>query len=45
MKDNELLRKLKDPDKICLFSTGTDEHGMKVQQAAQKAGLVIYLRM
>ena len=33
-----LFRKLKDPDLNGIFSTGTDEHGMKVQQAAQKTG-------
>ena len=31
-------RKLKDRDSKTIFCTGTDEHGMKVQQAAQKAG-------
>ena len=31
--------KLKTPEKKILFSTGTDEHGLKVQQAASKAGV------
>ncbi len=33
-----LSRKLKDPELCGIFSTGTDEHGMKVQQAAQITG-------
>lgn len=30
---------LRQPSRPVLFSTGTDEHGLKIQQAARKAGL------
>lgn len=30
---------LRHPDRPFLFSTGTDEHGMKIQQAAAKGGM------
>lgn len=30
---------LRHPDRPVLFSTGTDEHGMKIQQAAAKGGM------
>ena len=38
MLSSLLSRKLKDPELCGIFSTGTDEHGMKVQQAAQITG-------
>jgi methionyl-tRNA synthetase len=31
--------RLRKPKREVLFNTGTDEHGMKIQQAAKKAGL------
>lgn len=31
--------RLRDPSRPVLMSTGTDEHGLKIQQAARKAGL------
>lgn len=31
--------RLRNPDREVLFNTGTDEHGMKIQQAAKAAGI------
>lgn len=31
--------RLRHPDRAVVFSTGTDEHGLKIQQAAAKAGI------
>lgn len=31
--------RLRKPDREVLFSTGTDEHGLKIQQAAAKGGM------
>ncbi|XP_023349424.1 methionine--tRNA ligase, mitochondrial isoform X2 [Eurytemora carolleeae] len=33
------FRRLKEPNKRGIFSTGTDEHGLKIQQAAASAGI------
>jgi methionyl-tRNA synthetase len=30
--------RLRNPSRPVVFSTGTDEHGLKIQQAAAKAG-------
>lgn len=31
--------RLRNPDREVVFATGTDEHGLKIQQAAAKAGI------
>lgn len=31
--------RLRYPDRPVLFATGTDEHGLKIQQAAKKGGV------
>ena len=31
--------RLRNPSRQVLFNTGTDEHGMKIQQAAKNAGM------
>jgi methionyl-tRNA synthetase len=31
--------RLRYPDRAVLFATGTDEHGLKIQQAAKKGGV------
>ncbi len=35
------VRRLRHPESDCIFSTGTDEHGLKIQQAAALAGQLI----
>ncbi len=37
------VRRLRHPESDCIFSTGTDEHGLKIQQAAALAGQLIIL--
>jgi hypothetical protein len=37
------VRRLRHPEWDCIFSTGTDEHGLKIQQAAALAGQLIII--
>jgi methionyl-tRNA synthetase len=38
------IRRLRHPESDCIFSTGTDEHGLKIQQAAALAGQLIKIQ-